>query len=500
MRMRPRGGYLRRVPDVALVAVGGTALAAAALLALLHLDDRYMVGHVSGAWMGLAAAVGDGTLYPPPHEDGFFGGTRFMPLFFVAHGGLALLTDELLVSGKVLTYASAAGLVALLLVLLRRRGTPWPLSIGLAGALVASWAATSTVFGIRGDSLAVLLQLGAVAVLAERVTSGRAASAGLLSGLALFVKLSALWAPAAVVVWLALTSRRALLPFLGAFAATAGLLFALVESLSSGRFSENLREFAFAGSGGESALQGARRLYELALRDQRSLWPILLLAAAAALIALAQRPGVYELAFVAAGGILLVVLRDLGAYENHLLDVSVLAALVVGGAWSSLTGRLRDVFRALAVVAVLLATALAARHTLAPDLRTALRHGDDDARFSTRPLEGLVSFDACVLSEDPALPLLAGYRPVVLDAFIVRRLDREDAESLRQRVDRREFPHIVLLAPATDPVQYTSFDFTPEIAAAVRSRYRLAAQVPEASLWVYERTPGSQLTCLQEPR
>ena len=474
-------------------------LLAALLLALLHLDDRYMVGHVSGAWLGLAAAVGDGTVYPPLHEDGFFGGTRFMPVFFVLHGGLALLTDELLVTGKLLTLASATGLVVLALVLLRRRETPWPLAIGLAGALVASWTATSTVFGIRGDALAVLLQLGAVALVAERDTTGRAATAGVLSGLALFVKLSALWAPAAIVVWLALRSRRALLPFFAAFAVTTAALLVLFEAVSSGRLHENLRAFAFAGSGGETVERGARRLFELAIRDQRSLWPILVLAAVAAVLALLRRPEIYELAFLAAGCILLVVLRDVGAYENHLLDVSVLAALVVGGAWSALGGTTRTVFRVCAVAAVLLATALAARHTLVPNLRAALEDSDD-ARFPTQPLRSVVSFDSCVLSEDPSLPLLAGYRPVVLDAFIVRRLDAEDAEALRRRVARREFAHIVLMAPATDPVQYTSFDFTPEIAAAIRDRYRLAATLPEIPLWVYERAPGSQLTCHQEPR
>ncbi len=369
-------------------------LLAALLLALLHLDDRYMVGHVSGAWMGLAAAVGDGVVYPPAHEDGFFGGTRFMPVFFVLHGGLALLTDELLVTGKLLTLASAAGLVVLVLLLLRRRETPWPLAIGLAGALVASWAATSTVFGIRGDALAVLLQLGAVALVAERVTTGRAATAGVLSGLALFVKLSALWAPAAIVVWLALRSRRALLPFLAAFAVTTAALLVLFEAVSSGRLHENLRSFAFAGSGGETVERGARRLFELAVRDQRSLWPILVLAAVAAVLVLLRRPGIYELAFLAAGCILLVVLRDIGAYENHLLDVSVLAALVVGGAWSALGGTTRTVFRVCAVAAVLLATALAARHTLVPDLRAALEDGDDtrlrDAAAAQRRLVRLV--------------------------------------------------------------------------------------------------------------
>ena len=217
------------------------------------------------------------------------------------------------------------------------------------------------------------------------------------------------------------------------------------------------------------------------------------------MLVLARRPGVYELAFLASGCILLVVLRDLGAYENHLLDVSVLAALVVGGAWSSLTGPTRTAFRVLAVGSVLLATALAARHTLVPDLRAAVADRNDES-FATQPLRSLVSFDTCVLSEDPSLPLLAGYRPIVLDAFVVRRLDAEDAEALRGRIVRREFGRIVLMAPATDPVQYTSFDFTPEIAAAIRRSYRLAAQLPELPLWVYEPTERSGFACHQEPR
>ena len=97
------------------------------------------------------------------------------------------------------------------------------------------------------------------------------------------------------------------------------------------------------------------------------------------------------------------------------------------------------------------------------------------------------------------MPLLAGYRPVVLDPFIVRRLDEEDADALRGRVARQEFTRIVLMAPATDPVQYTTFDFTPEIAAAIRSRYRLTGQVPEASLWVYAPKRRATTPCVPEP-
>ena len=469
----------RRPLDIAVAVVGCAAIAAAIFLALVHIDDRYMTGHVSGAWMGLAAAAADGELYPPLYEGGRYGGTRNMPLYFTLHAGLHEATGELLVSGKLLTLAASVALIALLLVLARRRGAGWALSLGLAGAVLASWAATSAIFGLRGDVLAVVLQLGAVALVAERVTTGRAVGAGVLAGLAFLAKLSALWAPVAIVVWLLVRSRRALLPFGVAFVATAAVLVGVAEAVSRGRMHENLDAFAFGGTGGEWH-SGARRLYELALRDQRSLWPILLFAAAACAGALARPPGVYELAFVASLGILLVVLRDVGAYENHLLDATVLACLVVARAVRS-GGQ---AVRAAAAVAVVLATALAARHTLIPDLRAY-----DDDRYGTEPLADLVSFEDDVLSEDASLPLLAGAAPVVLDAFMLRRFPPEyetRVDELRARIEGKEFDRIVLLAPATDPVQYTSFDFTPEIAAAIERAYRLEAVADAGPYWVYE--------------
>ena len=50
---------------VALVAVGAAGIAGWLVLALVHLGDRYNVGHVQGIWMALARYANEGTLYPP---------------------------------------------------------------------------------------------------------------------------------------------------------------------------------------------------------------------------------------------------------------------------------------------------------------------------------------------------------------------------------------------------------------------------------------------------
>ncbi len=48
--------------------------------AVVHVDDRYGVRAASGVWIGLSSALRDGVFYPPVYDNGFYGGTRYMPL------------------------------------------------------------------------------------------------------------------------------------------------------------------------------------------------------------------------------------------------------------------------------------------------------------------------------------------------------------------------------------------------------------------------------------
>jgi hypothetical protein len=74
--------------------VSGVVLASWAVIAIAHVDDDYHVSWVSGSWIALARYVNAGVVYPPLHDGDAFGGTRYMPLQFFAHAGLARLTGE----------------------------------------------------------------------------------------------------------------------------------------------------------------------------------------------------------------------------------------------------------------------------------------------------------------------------------------------------------------------------------------------------------------------
>ena len=274
--------FARLTGSIVAATVGGGVVLATLVLAAVHVDDRYGVGAASGVWMGLGSALRDGILYPPVYDNGFYGGTRYMPLPVILEAGAAAMTNELLVSSKLLIYAVAGGLYTLLYVVARRRGAPRPIAVGLVGAVLATAAGSMTTIGIRWDGLATLLQLGAVAIVFEHEASRRrAALSGLCCALALLAKITAVWAPVALVIWLAVVGRRSLLSFVASFLGATAAFLLLLELISSGRLFENLRLFAFGGSDGASTLEGAHRFYQFALRDQRE-GAILLMVAASA--------------------------------------------------------------------------------------------------------------------------------------------------------------------------------------------------------------------------
>jgi hypothetical protein len=473
--------------------VGGCLL----LLAVVHVDDRFGVDHVSGSWLGLAAAVRDGVLYPPLHDGGFYGGTRWMPLPFVLYGAVDAVTGDLLTSAKLVTYAAALAVLVLAVLACRRRGAPWPPALALAAAVAASWAGVTVFLGVRGDALSLALGLGAVAVLERRETARGATVAGLLCALALVAKLTAVWPPVAIVAWQLGRSRRLAGVVAAVFAGMTALLLGLTELLSGGRFGDNVVGLAFAGSGDDrGVLEGARTLYHLALRDQRSLWPLLLVGTALAVLALLRRRvGPYELGLLVSLAVLLVVLRDVGARENHLLDATALAAIVAAGAWGMELGRLATAARVAVGVAVMAGIALAARHTLVPPFRDAL--SGETAEYDPHAFDAVVGERACVLAEDPTVPLLLGLRPVVLDPFMLPRLGVAERASLVERILARQFDRVVLtVRPDVDPYHFRSLNLGEAVASAIERSYRLTATVStDPPQYVYVPRAGRREPC-----
>jgi hypothetical protein len=498
-----RSGLAQRaaaaLESAALTATSTVVLASVVLLAAVHIADRYYVNHVSGSWMTLARFVHGGTIYPPLHSDGHTFGTFYMPLPFVAHGAVSLATGEYLVSGKLTAYATAVLVFALLFVLLRRVGC----SVTVAGALVAAVVVTPAGYlatmSIRGDALSVAFQLAALLVVSRSRTRRALLLAAALCALGLASKTTALWAPIAIAVWLFPRNRRDSLRFAAAFLGLALAALGLFDLVSGGRLLDNVGALAFSQPtvAGATPLAGASTLVHLAFLDRDAAWLLFPFAILAAVLSLRRRElSLFQLALVLELLGLVVILRDVGADYNHLIDMSVLTALVVGELWArgTSTGPRWGLLRAALVLGLVVGAASAYASTVGPDLGLGLRlatgHGSDTA-FSTHPLRGIVAPDADILSEDPAIPILDGRTPVT-DPLILPRLAKAHPawiDQLRRRVARHEFDDVVLIRPLSPTSFHATVSFGREVTAAIAANYRLETTVPTGSLTYYVYVP-----------
>jgi hypothetical protein len=472
----------------AAIAVGSLLLVAAA-----HVGDSYGVDHVAGTWLALAQRLGEGTLYPPLYDGESFGGTRYMPIPIVLHGGLGLLIGDYLVAGKLIAYTMMAALVVVVVLVLRRERCPFPVAALLTATLLVTGTGLIAATWIRHDTLPVVLQLLAVALVARSTSRNALLGAGTLCALALAAKLSAIWAPLAIGLWLLVRERSRLATFAAAFVGVAVALLGAFEAITHGRLTENVVELALAGSRGFDSFEREQIRVRLIFGD--GLGPVRLLVILAVLVVAAamwrRRTTIYDVSFVVSLPVLAVVLADHGAWSNHLLDVQVLSVIVLGTTWVALGSLART-----GIVVVALVTGILAYADRVQPIEAARVLVDAD---SSRLPEVARSLDPSMklLSENPYVPISLGQRPVVLDAFMlwsVVRKDHEARDGLVRRLDAREFDAIVLFdrpeaRSTSSDVRwwFDTQDFGPEIVDAIERNYELGSEV--GGDWIYEPRP-----------
>jgi hypothetical protein len=236
-----RGRRLASGLEILLVSLSALVLLSWLVIAAGHVDDRYLV---VGPWTALSQAVDHGVLYPPLYDGYAYGGTRYMPLQFLAYAVSAQITGDFFVSAKLVVYLIAVGFLGVTYIALRRLGCRRAVAFGLVAVALTTAPVLLAATAILGDSLATLAQL--VAVVAVAVAAGRksSAAAGGLCAAAFLSKLTALWAPVAIVVWLSTTDRRRLLPFLAAFVALSASGAIVLDVASTGQMHENIAALA----------------------------------------------------------------------------------------------------------------------------------------------------------------------------------------------------------------------------------------------------------------
>lgn len=490
--MRPRS-WPSLPPVAGIVCVGALILLASWLaLALIHIDDRYAVTGTSSVWMGLAHYAHHGVLFPPPFDGEHVAGTRYMPLPVVLHGGIADITGEYLFSGKLLGLLSGVGLGSLLVLALRKVGTTTWLALALTAVVLSSPVGLIATTGLRHEAIPTGFQLAAVLTVLSSDRRRSLALAALLCALAVMAKLTAITAPIAIGIWLVWRRPRDGAAFVAAFGVLTISLFAVVTAWSGGRIWTNLLELGSVGVGLSDALTIPTRFLAHLSAQQGLLLlvPIALLALAAGRrTGVGGRPSLPQLCLLVAVPLTLAIYTDRGSDYNHLLDLGVMMALVVGEATVRPTLS-RSLGQNLApVLAATLVVSMGVTFAVGPgiDVALAARHilGDQRAgMYDPTPLDGILRSDDEILSDTAYVPLSLGQQPIVLDPFMFNRIAEhhpEVVQAIAERVERQQFDAIVLQFPV-DGMSFPAFfgpsDNGADVTAAISNRYRLELVVP----------------------
>jgi hypothetical protein len=99
-----------------------------------------------------------------------------------------------------------------------------------------------------------------------------------------------------------------------------------------------------------------------------------------------------------------------------------------------------------------------------------------------------------ILSEDPYVPVSLGQTPVVLDAFMLLRLGREQPGAILDligRIEAQEFDLVVLVVPLEplDQPWWSEVDFGPDVVRAISEAYVFSGRTQ--GYYVYEPRPAS---------
>jgi hypothetical protein len=256
--------------------------------------------------------------------------------------------------------------------------------------------------------------------------------------------------------------------------------------MSNGGLSEHLLAFSLAGvQGSGSLLRGPNQvLYNLLGHA----WGTVVLFPIAALGVLlpgrARHISIFHIALAYALLLLIVIYADVGTGFNQLLDVVVLSALAVGNLAGRATASLNvpeaPVLLLAAVVSVIWAAALDLVRTVGFDVRAAVAAASTGGPATRAALAAaaLVKPGEQVLAEDPAIYVALRRQPVVMDPFMVMRLERvrpQLVDPLIARISDRRFDLVVLVVELDDrslDFWWNDFHYGPRVAAALRNSYR----------------------------
>ena len=426
----------------------------------------YEEGNILNAGLRITQGL---TPYPDPHS---------WPIIINPYGPIAYLVTAALVKAfgvsffapRVESIFCAVIIVACLVLLLRRVGAAWPISLGFAALFLCNNSARNWVVSCRVDWLGLALALmGLTVFFCLRGRTGPLIAV-ILFVAALFVKVSLLAAPA--VCGLYLISRRdwkQIWQCLVAGSILAGTGFALAQWWSGGHF-------AFAQFGTHP---DAYRLivYLVYLERVARTFPFLAgLSLLALIVDLRKREAALPVLYFLMAGVGAATSGKAGSNTNHLLELYAALCFCAGYGWRYVSAWFGERKLAAASAVVLAGTYLAMLIPFAL-YRIPLDPLDDPASC-VKLDQFLRSHGNAVLTDNVGAVLLTGKPVQVSNPYVFSQLVLHAGwsdEVVRQRIHDKKFD-VILLENYAGKYIGPDARFTPGMVQEIKQNYHVAAE------------------------
>ena len=406
-------------------------------------------GTTSGVWAALANDFSEGVFYRPVFDDSGYGGTRYMPLFFVLYGVLISLLHDPVTAGFSLSLATLVFLDLGIYLLLRETGTPKPIAVPLTFLVHASISLQLLTLETRGDFLAAGMNVWGILYALKHLRTNSwgflTLSTGFFLG-AVFTKFTTVGGLAVVIIHSLILKKRASALYLTGLTtlSTLVLLWA-INDLSLGKAFDSFQACILGGTNIDYALKTPLWFVTVIIQDPFFLALLLL----AIYLMMKMKTDWQSFPFLYFGVTLfstVAIFASPGTDHNHLIDLLVACILALACRFPkeehySKAYNACFLFLSIGIVFMWIPGTLSIKDHIDPIGRPTR----DTIREISREL-GPQSKN--ILSENPLVPLLMGERPIVLDAFSLRVIAQKYPAvemDFTRKIENHFFEAIVLL-------------------------------------------------------
>lgn len=449
------GPSMRKLSDklpLALSLLLALGLVDAALLAI----QFWSIGPIfdsrtSGVWTALAFDFSQGHLYRPLVSEDGYGGTRYVPLFFMFHGTLIASGLNAITAGVVAMQVSVVAMLAALVLMMRMLKVPLALTIGLALVTYCTTIYQQYLSDVNCEYLAAGLSLLGLAAFHRPDWRIQLVIAPLICTLAFFTKFSSLYVPAAIVFYLIFKGefrRAAAFSMIGL--AFVGGFFLIFQQLSQQSMWINLTSAATGGTDWAYASGFLSRFLTEVFVDNPAIGVTSAIAAIAFVVSLRHREnGLIAMTFFMVLLSTVVTYASRGISGNHVIALHAFSLLMIGAGARHLNVRAAAAGGFLIMAVIVFVTWLpgvpSPRATLAIGERET---GGEIIEAVARHRRG----EGPLLSDHGGIPALMGERAFLMDQYNLNNFlpsRPKLADDFVGRIESRTFSAIVLVRGST---------------------------------------------------